>query len=323
MAALATAAVSLPFLSPYLLGEGSKSPVPFGQSFPALQDLELYPREQLGPIGPSLVMSQSLSPWWPLDPSQPHGLSLTWLALAVLGARQASRRWWLPAATFWLLTLGPYLRWGADCADLRLPYTWFYQWVPAWSRLFWPWRMAPFVFLSLAPLVLEGARRFRRPVVAFTVLLLAELTLRGTLFLTAAPVVPDPFYQILGPQDGVVELSYPWNSAMAGYQQAFHGRPTLGTLAQAWPHYGQPPDSLLADPRRFREEPFLAWLEQVREGPAGPAPPADFLVRSGYFWLVVHTDWPGSQGLAVRVKEGLGTWDYRDQSVTAWRLDRQ
>jgi len=321
VAAVVTAAISLPFLAPYLVGEGSRSPVPFGRSYPALEELDRLPAGQLGPLGPSLVLSQSLPPGWPLDPGQTHGFSLAWLALAVLGARRASWRWWVPTVAFWLLTLGPYPRWGGDFADLRLPYAWLYQWVPAWSRLFWPWRMVPFVVLSLVPLVLEGARRFRRPAVLFTLILLGELAWRGTLFLTAGPVVADPFYQVLGPREGVVELSYPWNSAMAGYQQAFHGRPTLGTLAQAWPHYGHPPDSLLADPRRYSEEPFLAWLDQVRQGPAGPPPPCDFLVRSGYRWVVVHTDWPGSQDLAGRLEAALGAWDFRDASVTAWRLD--
>ncbi len=320
VAAVMATSVSLPFLTPYLQGEGSKSPVPYGQPFPALQDLERYPPGQLGPIGPSLVLSQSLSPGWPLDPCQPYGFSLVWLALAVLGAPKASRRWLLPATVFWLLTLGPYLRWGEDFLDLELPYAWLYRWVPAWSRLFWPWRMAPFVFMSLAPLVLAGLRRFHRPALVFTGLLLAELALRGTLFLSAAPVAAAPFYQIPGPREGIVELSYPWNSSLACYWQAFHGRPTLGTVSQAWPHYGPPPESLLADPRRYREEPFLAWLEQVREGPAGPAPPADFLVRWGYRWVVVHTDRPGGLELVRRVRAGLGPWHHRDAQVVAWKL---
>ena len=197
---------------------------------------------------------------------------------------------------------------------------WLYRWVPAWSRLFWPWRMTPFVFMSLAPLVLAGLRRFRRPALVFTGLFLVELALRGTLFLSAAPVVAAPFYQIPGPQEGIVELSYPWNSSMACYCQAFHGRPTLGTVSQAWPHYGPPPDSLLADPLRYHEEPFLAWLEQVREGPAGPAPPADFLVRLGYIWVVVHTDWPGGHELVQRLRVALGPWHHRDSQVVAWKL---
>lgn len=319
-AALVAGAVSLPFLSPYV-AQGSKSPVPLGRPFPPLQGLPRLPEGQLGPIGPSLILAQSLPPAWPLDPREPHGVALTWLALAALGARKASLRWLVPAAAFWLLSLGPYLRWGDDYVDLPLPYTLLYQWLPAWSRLNWPWRVAPFLFLSLAPLVLEGARRFRRPAAAFTVLLLLELALRGTLFLTASPAAPSPFYATLGPQEGVVELSYPWNSSMAAYQQAFHGRPTLGTEALAWPHYGPPRDSLLGNPRAYAQEPFLAWLERVRQGPAGPAPPPDVLVEAGYKWVVIHLSEPGGADLAARVEEGLGRWDYRDESVAAWRLE--
>jgi len=89
VAAVVTAAISLPFLAPYLVGEGSRSPVPFGRSYPALEELDRLPAGQLGPLGPSLVLSQSLPPgggrWIPARPTVSAWRGWPWPSWAPAG----------------------------------------------------------------------------------------------------------------------------------------------------------------------------------------------------------------------------------------------
>ena len=64
---------------------------------------------------------------------------------------------------FWLGTLGPFLKLGAqkDTADVfmlgdyvvRLPYAWMFQYIPGMSRMFAPYRMASMVVVAAVALV--------------------------------------------------------------------------------------------------------------------------------------------------------------------------
>ncbi len=64
---------------------------------------------------------------------------------------------------FWVGTMGPFLKLGADkdttdvimLGDyvIRLPYVWMFKWVPGMSRMFAPYRMSSMVVVASVALV--------------------------------------------------------------------------------------------------------------------------------------------------------------------------
>lgn len=107
---------------------------------------------------------------WPadyvLDPR--HGVLAFPLAVFLVGILPAvrvkkARIWLVLWLIFWLGTLGPFLKLGAqkDTADVfmlgdyvvRLPYAWMFQYIPGMSRMFAPYRMAAMVVVCAVILV--------------------------------------------------------------------------------------------------------------------------------------------------------------------------
>jgi len=196
-AALVAVVGCIIFVAPYLTtgegsgGQGGVTRLPelsFFLPFPA------YDTVASAPLRPSLYRDNVLSSLhrtidsgWPVDMiwNPGHGTKafpMVVLFCAVLPAlwirsvrRGLGGPWLVTWVIFWLGSLGPYLKIGAqrDTTEvvhwgehvIRLPYTWMFQWVPGMSRMFAPYRMGSMVVVAsvaLAALVLarfEGRRR--------------------------------------------------------------------------------------------------------------------------------------------------------------------
>ena len=107
---------------------------------------------------------------WPADyvVDPRHGVLAFPLAVFLVGVLPAFRNprariWLVIWLIFWLGTLGPFLKLGAqkDTADVfmlgdyvvRLPYAWMFQYIPGMSRMFAPYRMASMVVVAAVALV--------------------------------------------------------------------------------------------------------------------------------------------------------------------------
>jgi hypothetical protein len=144
---------------------------------------------------------------WPadyvLDPR--HGVLAFPVAVFLVGVLPAvflrkSRMWLAVWMVFWLGSLGPFLKFGAqkDTSDVvmfadyvvRLPYCFMFQFIPGMSRMFAPYRLSSLVVVASVALVaiaLDHLRSDHRRYAAF--------------FFTTA-VVLQPFYRFdLGPVD--------------------------------------------------------------------------------------------------------------------------
>jgi hypothetical protein len=82
-----------------------------------------------------------------------------------------ARVWLLVWVVFWLGTMGPFLKLGADRDStdviligeyvVRLPWTWMFKWLPGMSRMFAPYRMSAMMVVSSVVLVAMGLNAIR------------------------------------------------------------------------------------------------------------------------------------------------------------------
>ena len=95
--------------------------------------------------------------------------------------------WLLVWLFFWLGTLGPFLKWGAqqDTAEVvrigdyvvRMPYVWMFQFIPGMSRMFAPYRLASMVVVAAVALVSIGLDSVRSDYRRYAAVLVIVCTL--------------------------------------------------------------------------------------------------------------------------------------------------
>jgi len=179
--------VSVFFVSPYLSsgsesgGKGGVSKLPelsFFLEFPS------YDTIASAPLRPSNYRENVLSSLhrtidsaWAADyvVNPGHGVLALPLVVMLLGVVPAffirGARVWLGVWTlFYVGTLGPFLKWGAqqDTADVvtigeyvvRLPYVWMFEFIPGMSRMFAPYRMGSMMVVASVALLAICIDRF-------------------------------------------------------------------------------------------------------------------------------------------------------------------
>lgn len=175
-------------------------------------------------------------------------------AVGLVGLAAAGRRGWgwgaiLLGAT--VLTLGPFLRIddtppiSGTAAAWPLPYFWFYQYVPFFSKAYRPYRIGVVALVALAALAAAGLaaleaerRRFPgRSLVAVLVLVAVSQPAwngEAPMWRPLADAAVSPAYTALAalPRGGVVELPLQYQpltvaNARFQYAQIVHGQPLL------------------------------------------------------------------------------------------------
>ena len=171
------------FLVPYFSageddqGQGGTEKLPeltFFLSYPAYDTVASAPQRPSNYRDNVLSsLHRGIDSSWPadyiLDPR--HGVlafPLTALLVGIIPAffLRRSRMWLMVWLFFWLGTLGPFLKWGAqqDTSEVvrigdyvvRMPYVWMFQFVPGMSRMFAPYRLASMVVVAAVALVSIG-----------------------------------------------------------------------------------------------------------------------------------------------------------------------
>jgi hypothetical protein len=290
-------------------------------------------------------VSYSLDAARPLQPPDGPTLPWPWLLAAAAGGALA---WGAPsdpeaarrrrgvvlalaatAATWWVVALGPYLRWEGTIYFLPLPFQTLYQYVPFFSRLHWPARTLPYLWIAVVLLALPVLRhlalRGRGVVVMLVVAALLPAAAQGLWPLPATPLRVPAFYRNFSQVQagGVIEASLPWNSSVAGTLQAWHGQKVLGNLAQHPPYFGDA-DPMLRDPRNYDANAFLRAVDKARQGTLavdGAAAAVDALRTAGYRWITVHRALPHASTVEQALRAILDRPpDVVENGFAAWEI---
>jgi hypothetical protein len=193
-AVLVTVVALFTFLLPYFAAGQSDSMRASMTDLPELSFFLTFPAFDTiasAPLRPSSYEENVLSSLrrvivsaWPADYviNPFHGVS-SFPALVVFAGVlpglfiRRARVWVATWALFWVGTMGPFLKFGADrdATDVvmlgefvvRLPYAWMFKWVPGMSRMFAPYRMSSMMVVAGVVLVAIGlgalSRRWRIP----------------------------------------------------------------------------------------------------------------------------------------------------------------
>jgi hypothetical protein len=312
-----------PFVIPYAVA-GIKDP----RHDPRLRWFEPFPRiSQIdGKPNPDLyrqIINDSCSLEYPVQKVEEKSIPLPVTLLAVTLFLLPGRRPWVwigALAFFYLLSLGPYLKWnGRPLGEFPLPYSFFFTFFPFFTKLGWPSRVIAMVMLMLAVgaglasrKLLEGKELWRLPLGVLLSLTLVCLMFPARSFpIASSPFLVPGFYEKLAAERepvGVIELpassqdvdrrqavNNVYNELdlkNANFLQILHGRKVLWGQAQyrSYPAYPaeEPPYNL---PPYLRENTFLAWLIRLSypEDPGGfRKEDLDTMKGIGYRYLVVH-----------------------------------
>lgn len=263
---------------------------------------------------PRNVRSQTSPPWW-------IPLQSTFLAnatvLAVLPALLLRRGgfWLAGALLFYLLPLGPFLKWGGDLAGngISLPYLPLVLYFPLLEKLFWPnqsmllFAMCVAVLLALNLERLLALPRLRGPLPAAVCaavlgLMVLEMSSRGQLPLPATEWSVPQVYTGAGRGSGYVYLPVGrryWETARDYNRDYYHGSDlTLVDMHHVmnggkglWgrAHYTAARDYWLYEPYNLSTQPFLRWLVALGDREPPPFEPRDQqqVMAEGYRYLVV------------------------------------
>jgi len=295
LTALVFALLALPLILPYLstMVGGGLPGVEWGRPFPSYADLT----SQM-PYDPYVAFTDALEAGYPVA-LFPVILLLALPLLAPGRIRRSQWAWWAGGLLFYLLSLGPYLKYQGLVPRLGdgvipLPYLFFYQWLPFFTRFSWTSRLGMMVVVVLGVLAAwnlaailgrpgsAGAVSGRRgglllPVTLILILAQLFLTrfyafLPGAVFPISTGSIPvSSFYRSLASQPGqlaLIELPL-GRSQNAVYYITVHGKPLLGGM-------GEGVDWLL--PAAYRDflaaHPLLVYFKGL--GPAsGNSNPGD------------------------------------------------
>lgn len=223
--------------------------------------------------------------------------------------------WLLGALFFYVLTLGPYLRTGAEgeyvssaSGGVATPYVWFFKYFPAFSRLFSPIRMSAMLVVCVA--VLAGASvshllarwSLPTPLRVASVLLVALLVAHGLRISRALPLpetqilVPEYYYRLAQePFCAVVELPFRTGDYIQNYQTV-HQKRLLGGWSGVTTPPGFPEGEVTRLAQvylRLSENTFLKYLESLNATPDRPITytgrDLDFAIQKvGVRLVIVH-----------------------------------
>jgi len=208
--------------------------------------------------GATVAIENSRWPLWPVLRNKTaqygHELSLVALAFCVVAVRQRQRwvRGWLTVAVIgWALALGPVVQgWGRVTA-VPLPFGVLQDWVPTFSRMWWPQRFEVLTVIGVAMTAGMGLddwlQRRRKPrlwAAAAIALCVLDAPFRsglGPIAVTATPPGNPALYAALdGPVLTVPVLPGVAQSMRLQWNQTVHGLPTQNGDGEHIPSHRPP-----------------------------------------------------------------------------------
>jgi hypothetical protein len=324
--------------------------VRLGQRFATLPGVERPLEAWLDP-GPlaggqtslAFAMADSHGPLWPLWAleSDPSDLRLPWVLLALAGAGLLKGgltrwRWAALALTGWALTLGPWLRSpGGGFLEIPLPWLFLHEYLPFFSRLWWPTRASLLVVPAICVLAALGARAVLRGRPAWVALvplalLLGELGVRAHYLpvpMGPGRPVDTAFYAKL---DGALITTPVMGPSGGGrhllWLQAWHGMPILGGLGDHLPGHIPKQQQQFIDDNGLLRALRDASDDRMRGGVVTPAD-IEALQAAGFRWVVVDAsvyrpsrEGPWSRNFREVVEPVWGRPDVSSRRAVAWEV---
>ena len=297
--------LSLPLLQPYL-NIGAKEGGVMGIKMPSIVPLRL-PTVRQGEIDDRLSPVTEQDEQFTLMSESPvtilrNPVAVFQLLLMVplLFFRKRPTLWFLTAAFFYLLSLGPYLTIPGLGIRLIMPFSLLYACVPFFSRIIGTDRFSAVTFCATALLSAYSftalsrrftmSRKLKATVLAtalITIVILARSS--GLLFIRTAPAIPPGIHQLKGQTGAVINI--PFFSQIVGlkgmFYQTAHELPMMGGPgANIWYLSTKPFND------RVSRNPLLSFLMDF-----GLAPPDKFtpkpahireLTREGFRFIIYH-----------------------------------
>ena len=208
--------------------------------------------------GLTVAIEASRWPLWPFmrDASSQYGHQLSPLALlacvVAVRAKSIQARAWLAVALLgWILAMGPVLRYGDTITDIRLPFWYLQEWVPTFSRMWWPQRFELLTVVggAMAAAVgldhwLERRRHRKRWAVLAVLLCVVDAPVRSGLGPIAITPTPPSYPALYDSVDGPI-LTVPVlpeiSEAMRlQWNQTVHGLPTQNGDGEHIPSHRPP-----------------------------------------------------------------------------------
>ena len=333
----------LPFTVPfirYLSTARSLPQTPFLESYPSLADVQISdglfdPR--VNALGQSVCMDSELFKF-------PLALLLLGVFLPFLRARKNGYHWILTWIFLFALAAGPYLKFGHGPMpydgsmaggpsmrsghtpgipyDIKMPYYYFYKYVPFYSRLFWPGRIMEMVVIILGVLfcmnldwLVEKIEK-KKPglsskliVILFLITIVEMTYVRPQIPFKLRPVtIPNIFTTLAAEKDcAIIEVPYLY-CPQSIVNQMVHQKKSLGgpgTEAR-WDH-----------PKEFldfwKRNSFLMYLENLNNPYASYTPfdPADLeeLRKLGFKYIVFNQNQCGQALIHILHRDNPGLRD--------------
>jgi len=230
--------------------------------------------------------------------------------------------WFITCIFFYILSLGPYLRFGPGLKNyimigergLPLPYIFLYKYVPFFARLFAPTRWLGFGSVAVSVLISinlsfiqkkisdiirsEKLQKILKPALAVTVILLIIIqmwTTRQIPFPVNRLDVPSVYYEMARENElyGIVEIPFRAGD-YPNYYQVIHGKKLLGGWASVPREF---PRNSYADRLAQRDDhhlrSFIEYMDQLnrfdRENPPVLSDhDLEILKNLGYKYVIVH-----------------------------------
>lgn len=215
--------------------------------------------------------------------------------------------WGVSFFFFLVLSFGPYLSLGEEdrifISNVRMPFAFFYRWMPFFSRLFSPSRLMMMAYMSLSILFLirmseysnkssELARIFGA---AAGIGMLVQMEFTGTLPINVSHPEQAAYYYLLRelPPLGIIEVPYKTGDYIE-FNQIAHFQKSLGSFSEGGlpQHFPQCRLSFIAKKEDFSQNSFLVHLQLINSNPFMPQPYRETdkqeIVKQGFKLLILH-----------------------------------
>lgn len=316
--------------------------------FPTLEQIKtmgIPDFDAMRPVNPALIVARSIPLFSVFRFDGLFPVAVIFAVFLVLLINPRKNQEMLATGTlFAILCLGPYLKIGNEVLDAPLPYKFFFQYVPFFSRFYFPYQLVPYATIPLLLFIFSQLKQVKEKVYRKKVVpALIGIACIITVFqLFTADYLPLPISKIEIsrfyteaenlPPGGIIELPYPDEKmGIIDFYQVFHRRPVMGNRRYYAPYMGRPDLLELLKQEKNRKNTFLEFVASARKGKVNESfttADARRIKNLGFSWIVVHRyrlnnpDYPFPQfeNVCSVLEKHLGEPYYSDRYLVVFRL---
>ena len=293
----------IPFITPFftqMKTEGGMPQTPFFQDYPSMSEM-MQTDEDTDPRKFAFQLSARVE-------SEPFFYPIVLIAIGVFLSffrmKECGYHWILTMLFLFSLAMGPYLFFHGTHYDIKLPYYFFYKYVPLYSRLFWPLRIMSVVLIITGVLftmnldwIFRKIESNSHKIISGTVVILLifftlyeTFQMKGILpFEMSAVKIPRIFRSLAAEKGDIIELPFLYCSKSV-VNQMVHNKKVLGGpgITATWDH-----------PQEFtnfwKSNSFLAYLNELNDldipFPTFAPEDLELVKKMGFRFLVLYPEY--------------------------------